>query len=114
MHLWTRRMIIGAMAIIFLISLIVSIFILRPSESRIVEVVQDDRVIYRLDMDVEENREIVVKYGGNSNTILIEDGSICVSEAECPDKTCVNMGRLRSESLPIVCLPNHLIIRLVH
>jgi hypothetical protein len=42
---------------------------------------------------------------------LIEDGEICVSSAECPDKTCVKMGKLRSESLPIVCLPNHLIIR---
>ncbi|MBQ2093605.1 MAG: NusG domain II-containing protein, partial [Ruminococcus sp.] len=31
-------------------------------------------------------------------------------EAECPDKTCVNMGWLSSASMPIVCLPNHLVI----
>ena len=29
---------------------------------------------------------------------------------ECPDHTCVEMGWLNSET-PIVCLPNHLLIR---
>lgn len=111
MRLEPKKLIIGALVIVFLISLILSIFILRPSKSRIVEVVQDNKVIYKLNLDTEENREIIVKYGDSSNTILIEEGEIRVSHAECPDKTCVNMGRLYSDSLPIVCLPNHLIIR---
>lgn len=111
MHLDPKKLIIGAVGLIFLISLILSIIILHPSESRIVEVVQDNEIIYRFNMETEENREIVVEYGDSSNTILIEDGEIRVSQAECPDKTCVNMGRLYSDNLPIVCLPNHLIIR---
>ena len=42
--------------------------------------------------------------------VEIKDGKIRVSEAECPDKTCVRTGWLSSSAMPIVCLPNHLII----
>ena len=49
---------------------------------------------------------------GGWNEITIKDGSICISDADCPDKTCVKTGILRSESLPIVCLPHKLVIRL--
>lgn len=99
-------------AAIFLVSLILSIFILQPSQSHMVEIVQDDIVLYTFDIDQAENQEFTIYYDrGSSNTIRIQNGKICVAGAECPDKTCVGMGELYSESLPIVCLPNHLIIR---
>lgn len=99
-------------AAIFLISLILSIFILQTSQSHMVEIVQDDTVLYTFDMDQARDQEFTVYYDrGSSNTICIQNGKIRVAEAECPDKTCVGMGELYSKSLPIVCLPNHLIIR---
>lgn len=106
------RTVILVTAGIFLVSLIFSIIVLRPSGNRIVEVVQEDTVLYTFDLDSAGDREFTICYEkGSSNTIRIRDGKICVSAAECPDRTCVKMGELRSESLPIVCLPNHLIIR---
>ena len=75
------------------------------------EVVSDGEVLYSLDLSDTEDTELVVTYGGSSNIIRIENGEIWVREADCPDQTCVEMGKLYSESLPIVCLPNHLIIR---
>lgn len=98
---------------IFLVCLILSIWILRPSGSRLVEVAQDGTVLYTFDLDSVQDQEIVIPYQGSSNTILIRDGEIRVSEAECPDQTCVKMGKLYSENLPIVCVPNHLIVRFV-
>lgn len=98
---------------IFLVCLILSIWILRPSGSRLAEVVQDGTVLYTFDLDSVWDQEIVISYQGSSNTIRIRDGEICVSEAECPDQTCVKMGKLYSENLPIVCVPNHLIVRFV-
>lgn len=98
---------------IFLVCLILSIWILRPSGSRLVEVVQDGTVLYTFDLDSVQDQEIVIPYQGSSNTILIRDGEIRVSEAQCPDQTCVKMGKLYSENLPIVCVPNHLIVRFV-
>ncbi len=95
-----------------LVSLALSVWILRPSDRHIVEVLQEDVVLYTFDLDSAENHEFTVYYeNGSSNTIRIRDGKICISEAQCPDKTCVKMGELRSKSLPIVCLPNRLIIR---
>ncbi len=105
------KILAAAIAGILLLSLACSIYMLRPSGNRRAEVVQDGRILYTFDLDRAENQELTVYYGDSSNTILIQDGEICVSAAECPDQTCVRMGKLYSDSLPIVCLPNRLIIR---
>lgn len=42
------------------------------------------------------------------NSIEIKDGKVRMSKADCPDKRCVKQGF--SASMPIICLPNHLII----
>lgn len=103
---------------IFVVSLWFCLWIFRPSEGKIVEILSDGEIIYTFDMTEVENQEIVVFYDshdnsghGSSNTIKIENGEIWVKEAQCPDQTCVKMGKLYSESLPIVCLPNRLTIR---
>lgn len=106
-----KKIVITGVVIIFIVSLIMSYFILQPSEKRIVEIVQEDVVIETIDLDHAQNREFIIRYKDSSNTIRIEDGEIWVSEAECPDHTCMKMGKLYSENLPIVCLPNRLIIR---
>lgn len=106
------KIIISAVSVLFIISIIFSVIILRPSEKRTVEIVQDGEIIYTFDLNTEPDRSIVIKSpNGRSNTVTIENGEIFISSAECPDKTCVNMGKLKSENLPIVCLPNHLLIR---
>lgn len=96
---------------IFILCLILSIWILKPAKSRMAEVVRDGEVLYTFDLDQARDQEIVLYYRDSSNTILIRDGEIRMSEAECPDQTCVKMGKLYSENLPIVCVPNHLVIR---
>lgn len=50
--------------------------------------------------------------GGFSNTVLVEPGRICVSEAGCPDQVCVHQGFIADGTVPIVCLPNKLIIEI--
>lgn len=46
------------------------------------------------------------------NLITVEPGRICVSDADCPDKTCVRQGWIGDGATPIVCLPNKLVIRI--
>ncbi len=106
-----RLVLIVGVTVIFIVSVAFSISILRPSDKQLVEIVSDEKVLYSFDLSETEDREIKISYGDSSNTIRIEKGEIWVQEAECPDQTCVEMGRLYSESLPIVCLPNRLIIR---
>jgi len=83
----------------------------RQTSGRTVEILQDGTLLYTLDLDHAENQVFEVSYQGRSNTIQIQDGAICVLKAECPDQTCVHMDFLSDSGLPIVCLPNRLVIQ---
>jgi len=50
--------------------------------------------------------------GGFTNTIEAEEGRIRVSEAGCPDQICVHQGWISDGTVPIVCLPNKLVIEI--
>ena len=77
-----------------------------------VEIVQDGSVLYQLNLeDFREPTTIEIEYDAGKNTVLIENGHICISHANCPDQTCVKMGYLQSSSLPIVCLPHRLVVQ---
>ena len=84
---------------------------LHPLETQIAEVILDNQVIYQFDLSSAENQVIRIDAGNGYNLIQIQDGTICISEADCPDQTCVHMGTLKAENPPIVCLPHKLIIR---
>ena len=79
-----------------------------------VEIIQDGKIIYTLDLNKSKDELIEVKFQGHKNIIQIKDKQISIIEADCPDKTCVNMGILKSAFTPIVCLPNHLVIQYVN
>lgn len=76
-----------------------------------VEIVQDENMLYTINLAEAENQMIEIEYEGRKNIIEIKEGTICVQQADCPDRTCVSMGRLVSKALPIVCLPNRLTVR---
>ena len=106
------KLLIAAIALIFSASVIAIILGMKKSDSTCVEVVQNNRIIYRFDLPQEENRTFRVEFpDGGWNDIKIENGEISIIDADCPDKTCVKTGVLRSESIPIVCLPHKLVIR---
>ena len=49
---------------------------------------------------------------GGSNILVIEDGEARVSEADCPDKVCVHSRAISKAGESIVCLPNHVILKI--
>lgn len=49
---------------------------------------------------------------GAENTIEVQQGSIGIISANCPDKLCVHQGFISTSRLPITCLPNRLVIQL--
>ena len=95
-------------AVIFLGAAIWCAVILLKPKSNLVTVTQDGTLLYTLDLSCEKDRTITVEYEGRKNIIEIKDGRIRMLEAECPDHICVNTGWL--EDVPIVCLPNRLVI----
>ena len=49
---------------------------------------------------------------GLTNTIRVEKGRIRVEAADCPDQICVDQGFISDGTVPIVCLPNRLVIEI--
>ena len=106
-----QRAALIAAAVIFIVSAVWCGYLLFRQSGRHVEIISDGRVLYTLDLDREADREITVEYEGRKNVIAIKDHDIFMKEAECPDHTCIKTGRLGSAGVPIVCLPNKLMIR---
>ena len=107
-----NRKILIAAGVIFLVSVCLSVWILRHSGRQRVEVVQDGKVLETFDLNSAADREIRIPAAdGGYNLVVIKNGTVCISEADCPDQTCVKMGVLKSDYLPIVCLPHKLIVR---
>ena len=74
-------------------------------------VMQQGEVIHEIDLSkVSDPYEFSVSCDDGSNTIRVEKGRICVIDADCPDKICVNTGYISDAELPIVCLPHKLSI----
>ena len=96
-------------ALLFLGGIGGMIWNLTRSHGRQVEILQDGKILYTLDLAQAEDQTFTVTYGGRSNEIEIRDHQIRVKAADCPDQICVHMDWL--EAAPIVCLPNRLSIQ---
>ena len=102
---------------IFLLSLTVVVCLgaiallsLRAAPGTVAEVYQNGVFLQTLRLDEPVEYTLFAANGG-SNTIVVQDGRICVSHATCPDQVCVNQGWVNTDATPIVCLPNQLVIQ---
>ena len=102
-------MVAALCALIFLGGIGGMMWNLTRSHGRQVEILQDGKILYTLDLAQAEDQTFTVTYGGRSNEIEIRDHQIRVKAADCPDQICVHMDWL--EAAPIVCLPNRLSIQ---
>lgn len=96
-------------AVLFLGGIGGMIWNLTRSHGRQVEILQDGKILYTLDLAQAEDQTFTVNYGGRTNEIEIRNHQIRVKAADCPDQICVHMDWL--EDAPIVCLPNRLSIQ---
>ena len=92
---------------------VASILLFKMKKSgTVVQVVQNGEVLQEIDLDrvTKEYRFVVESDDGGHNTVLVQPGRICVEEADCPDRICVQQGWLSDQALPIVCMPHALVI----
>lgn len=82
----------------------------RNSQAATAGIYQDGVLIRTVPLS-KDARIVILAPNGGRNTIVVQDGQICVRQATCPDKLCVKQGWSDSQSKPIVCLPNGLVIR---
>ncbi|MGN1171028.1 MAG: NusG domain II-containing protein [Lachnospiraceae bacterium] len=57
-----------------------------------------------------EDREEVLSYDGHFNILVIRDGEAFIRDADCPDRLCVNQGRIYADGQSLICLPHRLTV----
>lgn len=78
------------------------------------DIFQNGTLIMSIPLTEDNASESFLVEGENGcvNEISIRSGSIGVISADCPDQLCVRQGFIRDSRLPVVCLPNRLVIQL--
>ena len=102
------KMWIVLIGILLLVCVALSALLLWPGEAATAQVYSDGKLLYTLDLRIDQQKTVKSEYG--TNIITVKDGKIAVTEADCPDGYCMD-GGFCSGGAQIVCLPNRLVIR---
>lgn len=102
--------------LIFGILLITTFLAIGASAFLITEAMREDgdTVIVTLngnkvgEYDLSVDGEYVIN--GGTNILTVKDGKAFMKHADCPDKLCVNQGKISLSGERIVCLPNKVMI----
>lgn len=99
--------ILGAIVIV---SAVATVLIWRAPTSH-ARIYIDNVLVEVVDLSaVTDRREILVKRGNVANVVAVEYGRIRMYSANCPDHICVRQGWFSGGLMPIVCLPNRVVI----
>ena len=69
---------------------------------------QDSRMLESVDLDKDSLFSIL----NGKMQIKVKDGKIRVTQADCPQHLCVNMGWIEYSGQSIVCVPNKILIEI--
>lgn len=99
---------------LFLLLAVISILVIFIMSSgkqtgKTAEIYTDNKLIRTVSLDKDD--EFIVENGDNYNIVRIRNGKISVVEADCKNQICVKQGEIDSSLLPIVCVPNGLVIK---
>ena len=100
-------LIVVALLVVALLSSGIALLTREPGSY--IEVHEDGVLVGRYSLSL--NAEYTL--GGGTNTLVIENGAAYMSSADCPDRTCVNVGRVSFRGEKIVCLPNRIVVTVV-
>ena len=100
-------------AFVLLVSTVASVFVYQYQISGgVVAVYHHGEQIKRIHLDtVTTPYTFTVGDEEHYNVVSVEQGRICVIEASCPDHVCMETGWISDGAIPIVCLPNELVIK---
>lgn len=95
------------------LSLVGSFWALRGRGGTIAAVYQNGTLLRTIDLAAGEAPYTFSVTGpAGENVIEVERGRVRVRSADCPDQVCVRQGWISTGAVPIVCLPNQLVIQI--
>ena len=99
-------------AVIVLVAVALLLFnVFSGSDGKRVRVTVDGEVYADFSLSDEHTETVKTKHG--TNVIKIEDGKVSVTNADCPDKYCVEHIAIDSTGETIVCLPHRMVVEIV-
>ena len=72
----------------------------------------DGEVYASYDMDEVKGIVPISTPNGGENRLWVQEDLVFMDEANCPDQTCVKQGVIKDSTVPIVCLPHKVIVRI--
>ena len=96
---------------VILIAALAGFFIVRKAQSG-----EGARVVITVDgktygtYSPDEHRTIEIKDDLGYNKVVIADGTADVTQADCPDKICVDHAPISRDRETIICLPHKLVV----
>lgn len=107
---FTRRD--GLLFALLAVIAIAAYLLLRPAGEKgaVAEIYVDDKLVLTVSLD----RERTFPVPGREEVMLqVHDGAIRFIQSSCPDKICIQTGRLRHGGQWAACLPNRVLVRVV-
>ncbi len=110
-----RRADLWLLLLIALSSVLLFVFFLWKDtriRTPVLEISQDGQVVGVYPLS--EDRELLIgsKESGGYNVVRIENGKIRITEADCPDRSCVRSIAIDRRGGSIICLPHRLVLRI--
>ena len=101
-----------AVIIVVAIIAIVAINLLKSEGSKVVVTI--DGKVYKT-LDLNTNQTFTIKQAdGDYNFVKIENGSVSMTDANCPDKICVHHSSIHYNGETIVCLPHKVVVEITN
>lgn len=79
----------------------------------IVKISVDNELYSEFELSSTYNDSFTIHSRQGYNTVVINNGMVSITEADCPDKLCVQKGEISHAGDILVCLPNKLVIEII-
>ena len=80
------------------------------NDKKSAEIKLNGKIFKKIDLSISE--DIVIDTENGHNVIRVENGTIYIIEANCPDKICMKTGKISRVGDIIACVPNNLLIEI--
>lgn len=89
---------------------VLSLFIIKQNkDNSVVKIYRDNSLIKTLNLP--QNQTVKIDCDeDNYNEVTVKNGKVKMSYSTCKNQICVNHGEITDATLPIVCVPNHLVV----
>ena len=94
----------------FLVLLIA--FLLTSKGGELVQVRVSGKVVATYSMEQDGEYTIEGKNEGQ-NIVVIKNKKVYMKKADCPDKVCVNQGKISKVGQSIICLPHQVVVEIL-